>query len=42
MKDIFIRIENGDALNAKEAAVAKVAGYKVKEVNGKFYVKEKK
>jgi len=41
MKDIFIRIENGDALNANEAAVAKAAGYEVEEINGKFYVKEK-
>jgi len=41
MKDIAIRIENGEALSANEAKVAKAAGYEVENINGEFYVKEK-
>ena len=41
IKDIILRIQNGDALNAEEAEIAKDAGYEIEEVNGSFFVKEK-
>ncbi len=41
IKDIMLRIQNGDALNVDEAKIAKDAGYDVKEINGSFFVKIK-